>query len=68
MSEKANVSFSGVKVEDNVRRTIVRFAQSHKIDLIVIGSRGPDPHIEMFLGSVANHIVQKSQIPVTVLK
>lgn len=37
-------------------------AQSHNMDLIIIGSRGPDPHVEMFLGNVANHVVNKSKV------
>jgi nucleotide-binding universal stress UspA family protein len=36
--------------------------------MIIIGSRGPDPEIEMFLGSVANYVVNKSKVPVTVVK
>ena len=38
------------------------------IDMIVIGSGGPDPELGVFLGSVANHITNKSKIPVTVVK
>ncbi len=69
MSQKEKVPFRGViEVDENIGRTIVTFAQSNKIDLIVIGSRGPNSHLEIFLGSVANHVVNKSKIPVTVVK
>ena len=69
MSQKDGVSFSGViKTSDNVGRTIVAFAESHKADMITIGSRGPDSENELFLGSVANMVINKSKIPVTIVK
>jgi len=69
MSQEAKVPFSGViKVSNNVGKMIVTFAENHKIDLIVIGTRGPDPEFEIFLGSVANHVIHKSKIPVTIVK
>ncbi len=68
-SQKVKVPFLGViKVSDNVGRMIITFAKSHKVDMIIIGSRGPDPYHEVFLGSVANYLVNKSKIPVTIVK
>jgi nucleotide-binding universal stress UspA family protein len=69
IAKKANVSFTGMtKVSSNIGKTIVTFSKNRKVDMIIIGSRGPDPEIEMFLGSVANYVVNKSKIPVTVVK
>lgn len=69
MSQNDNVPFTGVnKMGNNVGKIIVTFAERHKVDVIILGSRGPDPEIELFLGSVANHVVNKSKIPVTVVK
>jgi nucleotide-binding universal stress UspA family protein len=69
LSQKAKVSFTGmIKVSNNIGKTIVTFAENRGVDMIIIGSRGPDPEIELFLGSVANHVVIKSKIPVTVVK
>lgn len=69
VSQKSNVSFTGIiKNNNNIGKTIVSFAESHRVDMIVIGSRGPDPEIEMFLGSVANYVIHKSKIPVTIVK
>lgn len=69
ISQKAKVPFLGViKVGNNTGKMIVTFAESHKIDLIIVGSRGPDPDHELFLGSVANYVVNKSKIPVTMVK
>jgi nucleotide-binding universal stress UspA family protein len=36
--------------------------------MIIIGSRGPDPEYKIFLGSVANYVVNGSKISVTVVK
>lgn len=69
ISKKSRVSFSGmVKVNNNVGKTIITFAESHKVDMIVLGSRGPDPEFEIFLGSISNHVINKSNIPVTIVK
>jgi nucleotide-binding universal stress UspA family protein len=49
-------------------KEIVKFAREGDFDLIVMGSRGPNPIAEMFLGSVANYVLNKSNIPVLVVK
>ena len=69
LSEKTNVQFTGVIQEgNNIGKTILSFAHNHKVNLIITGSRGPDPEYELFLGSVANYLVNKSKIPVTIVK
>ena len=66
---KENISFTGKIVKgDNIGREIVKFAKNKKVDLIIIGSRGPHPDSEVFLGSVANYILHKSSIPITIVK
>jgi nucleotide-binding universal stress UspA family protein len=60
---KAKVSSDGY-----VGKEILEFAQNNKFDLIVMGSRGPHPIAEMFLGSVANYVLTKSKIPVLIVK
>ena len=69
ISQKNKVSFFGVvKVSSNVGKTIITYSKNHNADIIVIGSHGPDPELEIFLGSVANHVINKSKIPVTIVK
>jgi nucleotide-binding universal stress UspA family protein len=53
---------------DNIGRTLTTFAQKNNFDLIVIGSRGTNPHLEMFLGSVANYLLNKAKTPVLLVK
>ena len=69
LSKKTGVLFSGViKTSTNIGRTIVNFAQNNKVHMIIVGSRGTDPELGLFLGSTANYVVNKSKIPVTVVK
>lgn len=68
-SKKAGVQFKA-KIYSNgyVGKKITSFAQNNKLDLIIMGSRGPNPIAEMFLGSVSNYVVTKSKIPVLIVK
>ncbi|GKS66894.1 universal stress protein [Nitrosarchaeum sp.] len=69
ISQKANVTFTGItKINDNVGNAIITVAEKHRADIVVIGSSGPDPESNMFLGSVANYVVNKSTIPVVIVK
>jgi nucleotide-binding universal stress UspA family protein len=47
---------------------IVQIAKSGNYDLVVIGSRGRGARKEMFLGSVSNHVLHKTNAPVLVVK
>lgn len=69
VAKKAGIQFKE-KITTNgyVGREIVNFAESNQFDLIAMGSRGPNPIAEMFLGSVANYVVTKSKIPVLITK
>jgi nucleotide-binding universal stress UspA family protein len=47
---------------------IVRFAKKNKFDFIVIGSRGHGEVADVFLGSISNYVLHKSNIPIIILK
>lgn len=49
-------------------RTIVDYAEEHDADHIVIGSHGRDGISRVLLGSVAETVVRRSPIPVTVIR
>ena len=53
---------------ENIGKTINDFLKNKKFDLIIIGSRGPDPSSEVFFGSVSNYLLHKSKIPITIVK
>ena len=64
----------GVRFVDKIQHDgyignmIVKFAHDNKFNLIIIGSRGPHPIAEMFLGSVANYVINKAKMPVLLVK
>ena len=47
---------------------IVKYAKSHDIDLIVMGSHGASGFQEMFIGSNTEKVVRNSEAPVLVIK
>ena len=47
---------------------IVKYAKSHDIDLIVMGSHGASGFQEMFIGSNTEKVVRNSEVPVLVIK
>ncbi len=65
-----NVEFSSKLLAGTPSNGIVKFAQNaaNKINLIVMGSRGLTGAKETFLGSVSNHVIHKSKVPVLVVK
>lgn len=68
VASKNDVEFHGKLVYGDASLEIANFANAKKYDLVVIGSRGRSGLKELFLGSVANSVVHRSQVPVLVLK
>lgn len=52
----------------SVVKEIVEYAEKHKIDLIITGSRGMTGFKKMLLGSVASGVVTYAHCPVLVVK
>jgi len=68
-ANKKGISLS-LKILQNpsVSKAIVNYVNSHKFDLIVIGSHGRTGLNKIILGSVANDVAHKANIPVMVVK
>jgi len=49
-------------------RTIVRFAEENDVDHVVMGSHGRSGVARVLLGSVAESVVRRSPVPVTVVR
>ena len=69
----ATAAASGVKatselLEGDCIETIVDYATSHAVDLIVIGSHGRSGLQRLMLGSVAEGVLRHSTVPVLVTK
>ena len=65
---KSSVSFNSKILHGSAGPMIVNLAQKNKFDLIVTGARGLGSFSGIVLGSVSNYIIQKSKIPVIVIK
>ena len=63
------VTFDKVIVkEGSAAKRIIETSHEEKADLIVIGRRGLSAMKELFIGSVANHVLRSSSVPVLVTK
>lgn len=51
-----------------VAETIMKFATKHRVDLVVMGSRGSGAFKGIFLGSVSSKVLAESQVPVTIVR
>jgi nucleotide-binding universal stress UspA family protein len=68
VAEKSQVNFRPRIDSGNPAEKITRIAKDGNYDLIVMGSRGRGAGKEMFLGSVSNHVLHKSIVPVMIVK
>ena len=68
-AKKKNIKISLKILQDpSVTKAITNYVNSHKFDLVVIGSHGRTGLNKMILGSVANTITQKVKCPIMVVK
>jgi nucleotide-binding universal stress UspA family protein len=68
-AKKKNIKISLKILQDpSVAKAITNYVNSHKFDLVVIGSHGRTGLNKMILGSVANSITQKVKCPIMVVK
>jgi len=68
-AQKKSIKISLKILQDpSVSKAITNYVNSHKFDLVVIGSHGRTGLNKMILGSVANSVTQKVKCPVMVVK
>jgi nucleotide-binding universal stress UspA family protein len=68
-AKKARLRFEAVQVtSDYPEADILKVAKKKKCDLIVIGTHGQGGLRGMFIGSVTQKVLDKSKIPVMVLR
>jgi nucleotide-binding universal stress UspA family protein len=69
-AEERNIPFRSEIIEGLVsaEATIVEYAESHQIDLIVVGTRGRTGFSKVLLGSVASRVVEYAHCSVIVVK
>jgi nucleotide-binding universal stress UspA family protein len=67
--KELNISFKTEVLEViSITESLVSYAESHDVDLIVIGSRGLGGFKKLLLGSVASGVSQHSRCPVLIIK
>ena len=64
----ANIPVEHILREGDPAAEILRVAEEHKCDLIVMGSHGRTGVARLLMGSVAEHVVRKAECPVLVVK
>lgn len=69
-AEEKKVAFRSEIIEGilSAEATIIDYAESHNINLIVIGTRGRSGFSRVLLGSVASKVVTYAHCPVLVVK
>lgn len=67
-AQRAGATFKYKTGGGHIGEEIVRFAEKGKYNMIVIGARGLSGTKEKFFGSVSNHVMHKSKIPVLIVK
>ncbi len=68
LAKEAGVHCTYVQEDGKPEETILKFADQHRADLIVIGSRGLRGYQRMLLGSVSNRVVHRADSPVMVVR
>ena len=64
----AGVNYEVIVMTGDPGPTIVKYANEHKQDLCVIGSRGLNRFQEMVLGSVSHKVAKRVDCPVMIVK
>ena len=68
LAKKNNIPFRSRILEGDPGHSIVEYASSHSIDLIVIGARGLGTFKKIFVGSVSNYVLHKAKVAVMLIK
>ncbi|WP_293030776.1 universal stress protein [Natronococcus sp.] len=66
--DTAEIEFRTETAVGKPEREVVAFAEEHDVDHIVIGSHGREGVSRVLLGSVAEKIVRRAPVPVTVVR
>jgi nucleotide-binding universal stress UspA family protein len=68
LKKAKGIPFKVIVKEGSASKTIIEVAEQEKADLIVIGRRGMSAIEKLFIGSVANHVLRNSPVPILVTK
>ncbi|GIP37655.1 universal stress protein [Paenibacillus sp. J31TS4] len=66
--KEAGVTGRTVVLEGDPGTAIVSYAKEHKMEVVLIGSRGLNPFQEFVLGSVSHKVASRAACPVLIVK
>ena len=67
--KKSDISFKSEILEvASITEALISYAKLHRVDLIVMGSRGLGGFKKLLLGSVTNSVSQHSKCPILIIK
>lgn len=66
--ERAGLAFEQASPVGDAAEEIVRLADKHDADMVVMGSRGQTALKSLLLGSVASRVLAMAKVPVTVVR
>jgi nucleotide-binding universal stress UspA family protein len=59
---------SEVIIDSSAQKAIIDYAKKHKIDLILVGTKGMTGIEKFLMGSVANHVITYAHCPVLAIR
>ena len=68
LAKSVGVEIEITMLKGNPSQEIIKYVKEHKIDQLVIGSRGLNTFQEMVLGSVSHKVMKHATCPVTIVK
>lgn len=68
IKKNKGISYQIIVREGTAAKKIIEIAEEEKADLIVMGKRGKSAIEKLFIGSVANHILRNSPVPILLTK
>ncbi len=68
LAKESNIHYKVELLHGEPGQAIVEYANKHKFDVVVVGSRGLNALQEMVLGSVSHKIAKRANCPVMIVK
>lgn len=65
---KNRIKFESKIIHGKTGNSIINFAKKGNFDIIIMGARGVGGFSGLLVGSVSNHVIQKSKKPVLIIK
>jgi nucleotide-binding universal stress UspA family protein len=67
-AQASGLTFKVAKVRGHVAEAILKVASEQGVDMIVLGSKGRSALQDLLVGSVAQHVLARSAVPVLLVK